>query len=80
MTAKGLKSQIAVITVGHRRKLVCLRQTFVKEGAYVFITGRRHKDWPEAVEAIGTIVYGVQGDIAPKLADLERPLLDLFPR
>jgi NAD(P)-dependent dehydrogenase (short-subunit alcohol dehydrogenase family) len=46
-------------------------QIFVKEGAYVFITGRRQKELDEAVKAIGGNVTGVQGDIA-KLADLDR--------
>jgi len=44
---------------------------FVKEGAYVFITGRRPNELDEAVKAIGTNVSGVQGDVA-KLADLDR--------
>src|SRR5947199_236675 len=44
---------------------------FVKEGAYVFITGRRQKELDEAVKAIGTNVSGVQGDVA-QLADLDR--------
>src|SRR6202040_2046041 len=44
---------------------------FVKEGAYVFITGRRQKELDEAVKAIGRNVTGVQGDVA-KPADLDR--------
>ncbi len=44
---------------------------FVKEGAYVFITGRRPKELDEALKAIGTNVSGVQGDVA-QLADLDR--------
>src|ERR1700755_2017062 len=44
---------------------------FVKEGAYVFITGRRQKELDAAVQAIGRNVTGVQGDIA-RLADLDR--------
>jgi NAD(P)-dependent dehydrogenase (short-subunit alcohol dehydrogenase family) len=44
---------------------------FVKEGAFVFITGRRQKELDEAVKAIGTNVSGVQGDVA-QLADLDR--------
>src|SRR5689334_24868201 len=43
---------------------------FVKEGAYVFITGRRQKELDEAVKTIGSNVTGVQGDIA-KLTDLD---------
>jgi NAD(P)-dependent dehydrogenase (short-subunit alcohol dehydrogenase family) len=44
---------------------------FVREGAYVFIMGRRQKELDAAVEAIGSNVTGVQGDVA-KLADLDR--------
>ena len=44
---------------------------FVREGAYVFITGRRQNELDEAVKAIGSNVTGVQGDVA-KLADLDR--------
>ena len=44
---------------------------FVKEGAFVFITGRRQKELDEAVKAIGRNVSGVQGDVA-RLADLDR--------
>ena len=44
---------------------------FVKEGAYVFITGRRQKELDEAVKTIGSNVTGVQGNVA-KLADLDR--------
>ena len=44
---------------------------FVKEGAHVFITGRRQKELNEAVKAIGANVSGVQGDVAQS-ADLDR--------
>jgi len=44
---------------------------FVREGAYVFITGRRQQQLDAAVKAIGTDVSGIQGDVA-KLADLDR--------
>src|SRR5207248_8236479 len=44
---------------------------FVKEGAYVFITGRRPKELDEAVRAIGANVSGVEGDVA-KLRSEER--------
>jgi NAD(P)-dependent dehydrogenase (short-subunit alcohol dehydrogenase family) len=46
-------------------------RNLAKEGAYVFITGRRQKEFDEAVKAIGSNVTGIQGDIA-KLADLDR--------
>ena len=44
---------------------------FVKEDAYVFITGHRQKELDEAVKEIGRNVTGIQGDIA-KLTDLDR--------
>jgi NAD(P)-dependent dehydrogenase (short-subunit alcohol dehydrogenase family) len=44
---------------------------FVREGAYIFIMGRRQKQLDEAVKAIGSNVTGIQGDIA-KSADLDR--------
>jgi NAD(P)-dependent dehydrogenase (short-subunit alcohol dehydrogenase family) len=43
----------------------------VKEGAYVFITGRRDAELAAAVKAIGRNVTGVQGD-ASNLGDLDR--------
>jgi len=42
-----------------------------KEGAYVFITGRRQNELDAAVKTIGTNVSGVQGDVA-RLAGLDR--------
>ena len=66
-----LKDKIALITGGTEGIGLATAKLFVKEGAYVFITGRRQKELDEAVKAIGSNVSGVQGDIA-KLADLDR--------
>jgi NAD(P)-dependent dehydrogenase (short-subunit alcohol dehydrogenase family) len=44
---------------------------FVREGAYVFIIGRRQKELDEAVQAIGSNITGIQGDVA-KFTDLDR--------
>jgi NAD(P)-dependent dehydrogenase (short-subunit alcohol dehydrogenase family) len=68
---KKLKGKTAVITGGTEGIGLATAQLFVKEGAYVFITGRRQKELDEAVAAIGSNVTGVQGDVA-KLADLDR--------
>ena len=66
-----LQEKVAVITGGTEGIGLATAQLFVKEGAYVFITGRRQKELDKAVKAIGSNVTGVQGDVA-KLADLDR--------
>ena len=43
----------------------------MNEGAYVFITGRRHPELAAAVKEIGRNVTGVQGDVS-NLGDLDR--------
>src|ERR1700730_18296178 len=69
--SKKLKDKIALITGGTEGIGLATAKLFAKEGAYVFITGRRQKELDEAVKAIGGNVSGVQGDVA-KLADLDR--------
>ncbi|MGC1782297.1 MAG: glucose 1-dehydrogenase [Acidobacteriaceae bacterium] len=69
--SKKLQGKVAVITGGTTGIGLATAKLFVKEGAYVFITGRRQKKLDEAVKAIGSNVTGVQGDIA-KLTDLDR--------
>src|SRR6266403_388761 len=66
-----LNGKVAVITGGTTGIGLAAAKLFVREGAYVFITGRRQKELDEAVKAIGSNVTGVQGDVA-KLADLDR--------
>ena len=68
---KKLQGKVAIITGGTTGIGLAAAKLFVKEGAYVFITGRRQKELDEAVEAIGSNVTGVRGDIA-KLTDLDR--------
>jgi NAD(P)-dependent dehydrogenase (short-subunit alcohol dehydrogenase family) len=71
MMPKKLGGKVAVVTGGTEGIGLATAKLFVKEGAYVFITGRRQKELDEAVKAIGSKVSGVQGDVA-KLADLDR--------
>src|SRR5258707_4700405 len=66
-----LHGKVAIITGGTEGIGLATAKLFVKEGAYVFITGRRQRELDEAVKAIGNNVSGVQGDVA-KLADLDR--------
>ena len=69
-TTEGkLNGKVAVITGGTEGIGFAAAKLFVKEGAFVFITGRRQKELEEAVKVIGSNVQGVQGDVA-NLADL----------
>jgi len=68
---KKLQGKMAVITGGTSGIGLATAKLFVREGAYVFITGRRQKELDAAVKAIGSNVTGVQGDVA-RLADLDR--------
>ena len=69
--SKKLKGKVALITGGTEGIGLATAKLFVKEGAYVFITGRRQKELDEAVKAIASHVSGVQGDVA-NAADLDR--------
>ena len=68
---KKLQGKVVVITGGTTGIGLAAAKLFVKEGACVFITGRREKELDEAVKEIGSNVTGVQGDVA-RLADLDR--------
>ena len=68
---KKLEGKTAVITGGTEGIGLATARLFVKESAYVFITGRRQKELDEAVKAIASHVSGVQGDVA-NAADLDR--------
>jgi NAD(P)-dependent dehydrogenase (short-subunit alcohol dehydrogenase family) len=66
-----LQGKVAVITGGTTGIGLATAQLFVREGAHVFVTGRRQKELDEAVKTIGHNVTGVQGDVS-NLADLDQ--------
>jgi len=66
-----LEGKIALVTGGNSGIGLATATHFVKEGAYVFVTGRRENELSAAVKQIGKNVSAVQGDVS-KLADLDR--------
>jgi short chain dehydrogenase len=66
-----LQGKVALITGGNSGIGFATAQQFVKEGAYVFITGRSQTKLDQAVKRVGSNVTGVQGDVS-KLEDLDR--------
>src|SRR5215831_10113709 len=68
---RKLERKIALVTGGNSGIGLATAKEFVKEGAYVFITGRRQKELGRAVKEIGKNVTAVQGDVS-NLDDLDR--------
>ena len=66
-----LDGKIALVTGGTSGIGLATATEFVREGAYVFITGRRETELAAAEAAIGQNVAAVQGDVS-KTADLDR--------
>ena len=59
-----LEGKIAVITGGSSGIGLATAKRFVKEGAYVFIIGRRQAELDKAAAEIGSNVTAVKGDVA----------------
>jgi NAD(P)-dependent dehydrogenase (short-subunit alcohol dehydrogenase family) len=66
-----LEGKTALVTGGNSGIGLATAKQFVREGAYVFITGRRKAELDAAAKEIGGNVTGVQGDVS-NLADLDR--------
>ena len=69
--AGKLEGKIALVTGGSTGIGFATAQRFVKEGAHVYITGRRQPELDEAVKKIGAQVTAVRAD-ASNLADLDK--------
>ena len=65
------EGKVAVVTGGSSGIGLATAQRLQREGAYLFITGRRKTELGAAVEKIGGNVTGVQGDVS-RLEDLDR--------
>jgi NAD(P)-dependent dehydrogenase (short-subunit alcohol dehydrogenase family) len=66
-----LEGKIALVTGGTSGIGLATAKAFVREGAYVFITGRRERELTRAASAIGANVSPVQGDVSNP-GDLDR--------
>jgi NAD(P)-dependent dehydrogenase (short-subunit alcohol dehydrogenase family) len=66
-----LEGKTAIVTGGTTGIGLATAERLAKEGAYVFVTGRRKAELDAAVEKIGTGAIGVRGDVSD-LADLDR--------
>ena len=66
-----LDGKIALITGGSEGMGFDTAKEFIREGAFVFITGRRRPQLDQAVHVLGEHVAGIQAD-AGKLNDLDR--------
>jgi NAD(P)-dependent dehydrogenase (short-subunit alcohol dehydrogenase family) len=66
-----LAGKIALITGGNGGIGLATARRFVKEGAFVFITGRRQAELDKAVTELGHGVRALQGDVT-KTDDLDR--------
>lgn len=69
-----LTGKVALVTGGTSGIGLATAKAFVKEGAFVYITGRRERELANAVERIGHDVIGVTGDVS-KASDLDRLFL-----
>ncbi len=71
-----LDGKIALITGGSEGMGFDTAQVFIKEGAFVFITGRRKPQLDAAAAKLGECAVGIQAD-SGKLDDLDRMFAEI---
>jgi NAD(P)-dependent dehydrogenase (short-subunit alcohol dehydrogenase family) len=74
-----LDGKIALVTGGSEGMGFDTAKEFIREGAFVFITGRRKAKLDKSVEALGVNAAGIQAD-AGKLDDLDRMYAEIKGR
>jgi NAD(P)-dependent dehydrogenase (short-subunit alcohol dehydrogenase family) len=74
-----LADKVAVVTGGSAGIGLGMARHFAREGAWVFITGRRQSELDKAVAAIGDGAVALRGDVSD-LADLDRVYTALATR
>lgn len=66
-----LAGKIALVTGGSSGLGLAIAKFFVREGATVYITGRRQPELENAVSSIGNSAIGIQGDVQ-RIEDIDR--------
>ncbi|MBS0377154.1 MAG: SDR family oxidoreductase [Proteobacteria bacterium] len=66
-----LKDRVAVITGSSSGLALASARRFISEGAFVYVTGRRHEQLQSAAKELGPRARAIQGDVS-RMEDLDR--------